>query len=101
MRPCAHRAFSDEGGVLTVLALVTRLHGLQHRDVVRAGLGALRQLSKNDGTKTLLAAHGAPVTLLKCAVGEGKRGRMCFSYCVKGRFLLSCSSIRAYVYLAI
>ncbi|KAF5829233.1 hypothetical protein DUNSADRAFT_16391 [Dunaliella salina] len=61
------KSFSDEGGVLTILALIAHAHSKQHRDVLRSGLGALRQLSNSDGTKLLLAAHDAPTTLLRCA----------------------------------
>uniref|UniRef100_A0A7S3VJY0 Armadillo repeat-containing protein 8 n=1 Tax=Dunaliella tertiolecta TaxID=3047 RepID=A0A7S3VJY0_DUNTE len=64
------KSFSEEGGVLTILALIARLHSKQHRDVVRSGLGALRQLSNSDGTKLLLAAHDAPTTLLQCAASH-------------------------------
>lgn len=53
--------------MLTCLALVKQLQG-KHREVVRAGLGALRQLANNDDTKCLLAAHDAPGVLLPCAV---------------------------------
>lgn len=40
------------------------------RDVVRSGLGALRQLSNSDGTKRLLAERGAAGVIMRVTVSK-------------------------------
>ncbi|KAG2492015.1 hypothetical protein HYH03_009744 [Edaphochlamys debaryana] len=61
------REFTDDGGVVACLQLLRECSG--RRDVVRACLGALRQLAHSDTVKKLLAEAGA-VPAVVAVVGE-------------------------------
>ena len=52
------KEFADDGGVLAVAAVLDAGAWLRTPAVVRAALGALRQMSSSDSVKTLLAERG-------------------------------------------
>ena len=63
------KEFADDGGVLAVAAVLDAGAWLRTPAVVRAALGALRQMSSSDSVKTLLAERGGIEKV------GGRRGR--------------------------
>ena len=96
------KEFADDGGVLAVAAVLDAGAWLRTPAVVRAALGALRQMSSSDSVKTLLAERGGIEkvggrgrgggrgggVLRAKGRGRGGRGRICRKGVLKlSRFL--------------